>query len=127
MENPGRISSSRYPFLSPGPPFLFYSLFRLPRKVLDGPFMGEVRFIPAAEDWRIRSSLKRTGSTQGKDEAASSSILIAVPAWSPPLTTSIWHLAPELWEALNKVNPEMSRPAEWDSRKSIEKFWNFWT
>ena len=34
----------------------------------------------------------------------------------------LWHLAPELWEALKKVNPEMPPPAEWDSRRSIERF-----
>jgi len=38
------------------------------------------------------------------------------------IDNTLWHLAPELWEALKKVNPEMPPPAEWDSRKSIERF-----
>jgi len=80
----------------------------------------------AAEDWCIPSSLKRTRPTQGKDEATSFGILIAPPTGSPLLTTSIWHPAPELGEALKKVSPEMSPPAERDSRKSIGKFWDFW-
>jgi FMN phosphatase YigB (HAD superfamily) len=38
------------------------------------------------------------------------------------IDNTLWHLAPELWEALKKVNPEMPPPAEWDSRRSIERF-----
>jgi FMN phosphatase YigB (HAD superfamily) len=38
------------------------------------------------------------------------------------IDNTLWHLAPELWEALKKVNREMPPPAEWDSRKSIERF-----
>ena len=28
------------------------------------------------------------------------------------IDNTLWHLAPELWEALKKVNPEMPPPAE---------------
>ena len=38
------------------------------------------------------------------------------------IDNTLWHLAPELWEALKKVNPEMPPPAGWDSRRSIERF-----
>jgi len=38
------------------------------------------------------------------------------------IDNTLWHLAPELWEALKKVNPQMPPPAEWDSRRSIERF-----
>jgi len=38
------------------------------------------------------------------------------------IDNTLWHLAPELWEELKKVNPEMPPPAEWDSRRSIERF-----
>ncbi len=38
------------------------------------------------------------------------------------IDNTLWHLAPELWEALKKVNPEMPPPVEWDSRRSIERF-----
>ncbi len=33
----------------------------------------------------------------------------------------LWHLAPELWEALKKVNPEMPL-AEWEFRRVIGLF-----
>ncbi len=38
------------------------------------------------------------------------------------IDNTLWNLAPELWEGLKKVNPEMPPPAEWDSRWSIERF-----
>ena len=38
------------------------------------------------------------------------------------IDNTLWHLAPELWAALKKVNPKMPPPAEWDSRGSIERF-----
>ncbi len=38
------------------------------------------------------------------------------------IDNTLWNLAPELWEGLKKVNPEMPPPAEWDSRRSIERF-----
>jgi HAD superfamily hydrolase (TIGR01509 family) len=38
------------------------------------------------------------------------------------IDNTLWHLAPELWEELKKMNPEMPPPEEWDSRRSIERF-----
>lgn len=38
------------------------------------------------------------------------------------IDNTLWHLAPELWEQLKKVNPEMPPPEEWNSRQSIERF-----
>jgi hypothetical protein len=55
--------------------------------------------------WWIPSSLKKTRSTRGKDEAASFGILIAAPEWSPPLTTSICHPAPELGGGAQESEP----------------------
>ena len=38
------------------------------------------------------------------------------------IDNTLWDLAPELWAKLKQVNPEMPSPAEWNSRKSIERF-----
>jgi FMN phosphatase YigB (HAD superfamily) len=38
------------------------------------------------------------------------------------IDNTLWDLAPELWARLKQVNPEMPSPAEWNSRKSIERF-----
>jgi FMN phosphatase YigB (HAD superfamily) len=38
------------------------------------------------------------------------------------IDNTLWYLAPQFWEELKKVNPEMPPPGEWGSRRSIERF-----
>jgi FMN phosphatase YigB (HAD superfamily) len=38
------------------------------------------------------------------------------------IDNTLWNLAPELWDALMKVNPQMPSPALWGSRRAIERY-----
>jgi FMN phosphatase YigB (HAD superfamily) len=38
------------------------------------------------------------------------------------IDNTLWNLAPELWDALMKVNPQMPPPALWGGRKAIEQY-----
>jgi hypothetical protein len=38
------------------------------------------------------------------------------------IDNTLWPLAPELWEQLKRVNPEMPPPEQWGTRESLERF-----
>jgi hypothetical protein len=38
------------------------------------------------------------------------------------IDNTLWYLAPELWEELKKVNPQMPPPDQWGTRASLEKY-----
>jgi len=38
------------------------------------------------------------------------------------IDNTLWNLAPELWEAVKRVNPRMPSPAFWSGRKAIEQY-----
>ena len=38
------------------------------------------------------------------------------------IDNTLWYLAPELWEQLKKVNPQMPPPDQWGTRASLEKY-----
>ena len=38
------------------------------------------------------------------------------------IDNTLWYLAPELWEQLKNVNPQMPPPDQWSTRASLEKY-----
>lgn len=38
------------------------------------------------------------------------------------IDNTLWNLAPELWEQLKKVNPQMPPPGQWGTRESLERY-----
>ncbi len=38
------------------------------------------------------------------------------------IDNTLWYLAPELWEQLKKVNPQMPPPDQWGTRASLERY-----